>query len=66
LVLSYYPDLTALQLKEIILKSVSDFGSLKVSVPGSKGDKLEFNKLSVTGGIVNAYNALKLAETYKN
>jgi len=65
LVLSYYPNLTAIQLKEIILKSVSDFGSAKVTSPGSKGDKTDFRNLSVTGGIVNAYNALKLAETYK-
>ncbi len=65
LVLSYYPNLTAIQLKDIILKSAINNGTVKVTVPGTQGDTIEFSKLCTTGGIVNAYNALKLAETYK-
>ncbi|MFN8257365.1 MAG: S8 family peptidase [Bacteroidales bacterium] len=65
LVLSYYPNLKAADLKDIILKSVVNSGNEKVLVPGTENDKSEFNKLCGTGGIVNAYNALKLAETYK-
>jgi subtilisin family serine protease len=65
LVLSYYPELKANQLKEIILKSVTNNGSEMVTLPGTQGDKIQFSKLCSTGGIVNAYNALKLAETYK-
>ena len=65
LVLSYYPELTAKNLKEIIIKSVINNGSIQVKLPGSQADKIEFSKLCNTGGIVNAYNALKLAETYK-
>ncbi len=65
LVLSYYPNLTALQLKDIILKSVVNDGSSMVTVPGTQSDTMEFSKLCNSGGIVNAYNALKLAESYK-
>ena len=65
LIRSYYPKLSAKQVKEIIMKSVEkvDFsvdirkGTETVSVP--------FSDICVSGGVVNAYNALKLAATYK-
>lgn len=64
LVKSYYPNLTAAQLKEIIMES-----SLKkdytVTLPGTRGkeaEKVKFSTLSVSGGLVNVYEALKLAE----
>ncbi|MGB1037167.1 MAG: S8 family serine peptidase [Bacteroidia bacterium] len=61
-VLSYYPNLSAKDLKMIILKSVVSIEDAQ-RIPGSKDlDKAE--ELSVTGGIVNLYNALKLAEEY--
>jgi len=50
LIRSYYPKLSAKQVKEIIMKSVEKAGAL--------------TDISVTGGVVNAYNALKLAATY--
>lgn len=60
---SAYPALTAQQVKDILMKSVSPF-TTPVKVPGT--DKtLPFNKLSVSGGVVNVYNALKMAETVK-
>lgn len=65
LVLSYYPELKAEELRNILLESVSNYGDVKVTVPGEKSKKEVFKKLCSTGGIVNAYNALKLAETYK-
>jgi len=38
-----------------------------VSRPGSDDkDSVSFQTLSVTGGIVNAYNALKMAEQVSN
>ncbi len=66
LIWSYYPDLTALQIKDIILKSVTKV-STKVKVQNKQGEtsRLPFSELSVTGGIVNAYKALLLAETYQ-
>lgn len=59
LVWSYYPSLTAVQLKEVLMKSAV-VDKKKVVRPGSK-KKVKFTKLSVTGGVVNAYNALVLA-----
>jgi hypothetical protein len=61
LLMSYYPDMTIFDVKDIILKSVITFDKLKVYQPGSM--KLtDFSDLSSTGGIVNAYEAVKLAE----
>ncbi|TXB62344.1 S8 family serine peptidase [Phaeodactylibacter luteus] len=61
---SYYPDLTATQVKEILMASVEK-EPIKVIKPGSEDDMVPFQSLSVTGGIVNAYNAAKLAEQTK-
>ncbi len=62
LVLSYYPKLTAVELKEIIKESARAYPKQKVLIPGEKKKKTKFKKLSKTGGIVNAYEAMKLAE----
>jgi subtilisin family serine protease len=60
LIREYYPNLTAIQVKDIIMKSVVKVGhNVKVGY-----DKVPFSKLCVSGGIVNAYQALKLAATY--
>lgn len=65
LVLSYYPHLTAVDLKDIIMKSVTKV-ERKVKYKNEKDETLRvnFSELCVSGGIVNAYNALKLAATY--
>ncbi|MFT3902179.1 MAG: S8 family serine peptidase [Niabella sp.] len=60
LVWSYYPQLTALELKNVLLQSVYK-PQLEVLLPGRK-TKTAFSSLSISGGIVNAYNALQLAE----
>jgi subtilisin family serine protease len=59
---SYFPDLTAAQVKDILLKS-SYKPNLMVVRPGS-AQLVPFNSLSASGGIVNAYAAVKLAATY--
>ncbi|MCO4293429.1 S8 family peptidase [Solitalea sp. MAHUQ-68] len=60
---SYFPQLTALQVKEIILKSAEKLPNLEVVEPGSEDKKLiKFTDLSTTGGVVNLYNAIKLAD----
>jgi cell wall-associated protease len=60
---SYFPDLSATQVKEIIMSS-SVRQTQKVKRPGE--DALaSFSDLCVTGGIVNAYNAVKMASTTK-
>lgn len=51
LIREYYPKLTAVQVRDIIVKSVVKSSYLK--------DKCN------SGGVVNAYNALKLAATYQ-
>ena len=60
---SYYPQLSAEQIKNIILES-SDKPKFKVYMPteGGKAKKTKFKKLSVTGGVVNAYKAVLMAE----
>ena len=57
--LQYYPSLTPQQLKEVIEKSSVKLTE-KVNVPGSDEDK-ELSELSRTGGLINAYEAAKLA-----
>jgi subtilisin family serine protease len=62
LIMSYYPDLTAAQVKQIILDSATRYNRASL-VPGSQtGETAPFASMSATGGIVNAYNALKLAQ----
>lgn len=62
---SYYPKLTALQVKEIIMKSVVKVDHPVTVMVDEAPISMPFSDLCVTGGIVNAYNALKLAATYK-
>lgn len=64
LVWSYYPELTVAELKTVLLASAQP-DKKKVLLPNqsySKNKKIRFNELSVTGGIINAYRALELAE----
>lgn len=57
---SYFPSLTAPQVKEIIMNS-SDKLDIKVQKPGDKETMVPFKTLSVSGGTVNVYNAVKMA-----
>ena len=65
LIRSYYPKLTAVQVKDIILKSVVKVDQVVKVQQGETTKDIPFSDLCVTGGIVNAYNALKLAAEYK-
>ena len=62
LLLSYYPNLSPIQLRQILLDSVLTFDELDVKVPGIEKTAL-FSSLSISGGIVNAANAVQLAES---
>lgn len=64
IVMAYFPNLTAVQVKEILVQSTRKFDGLQVNKPGSK-DKIAFSELSESGGLVNAYEAVKLAMTLK-
>ena len=62
LIWSYYPSLSAVQVKDIILRSVAKVNH-KVRVKDETGKRrVDFSEVCVSGGIVNAYNAIKLAE----
>jgi subtilisin family serine protease len=62
LIWSHYPNFTAVQIKDIIMNSVVKVEQ-KVKIK-EEGDnrRVLLSEISVTGGIVNAYNALQLAE----
>jgi subtilisin family serine protease len=66
LIRSYYPRLTAVEVKDIILRSVVKVNH-SVIVKDMAGDAITvpFASICVSGGIVNAYQALQLAAVYK-
>ncbi|MBL0342520.1 MAG: S8 family peptidase [Bacteroidetes bacterium] len=57
---SYFPSLSASQVRTIIMNSSIKM-PIKTKKPGSK-KKVKYTKLCVSGGIVNAYRAVKVAE----
>jgi subtilisin family serine protease len=63
LILSYFPDLSAEQIKYVIEKSVNPEKE-KVKLPGTD-ELVNLSDISKTGGEINAYNAIKLAATLK-
>jgi len=66
LIRSYYPDLSAVQVKKIIEESaIKPDASIPNMKPGSKTEEIPFNLLSRSGGIINAYNAIMDADTVK-
>ncbi len=71
LIRSYYPKLSASQVKHILMNS-GTLITLEVIKPGSQsrenptGEKVPFSELSVSGRVVNAYNALKMANLMVN
>lgn len=64
LIMAYYPEFSAEEIKNILLDSVTKVDNM-VFKPGSD-EVVPFSSLSATGGIVNVYNALKLAEERAN
>lgn len=68
MLMSYYPTLNSQQIKEIITKSVVkiDAKVLRPEDESGKKKEVKFSKLSSSGGIVNAYKAVKMAEEMTN
>lgn len=64
LIMSYYPELSTPEVKEIILETVTKVDQM-VYKPGTM-EPIHFSELSSTGGIINAYEALKLAGERSN
>ena len=65
LVRSYYPQLSASQIKHVLMNSGIKVG-FDVILPKGKGKKVPFSDLSVSGRVINAYNALKMADQMVN
>lgn len=64
---SYYPNLSAIEIKKIIEQSVyKPSDDMKCLKPGLEPQIVPFKSLSRTGGIVNAYEAVKMANDYKS
>jgi subtilisin family serine protease len=69
-IIAYYPALTAVDVKNIIMKSAVSYKKNFVPMPGDGGmnekpQDIEFSKLSKSGAVVNMYEAMKLAATWK-
>ena len=60
---SYFPSLTAAQVKEILMDTTVPMNT-KVKQPGTD-EMVKFSDLSVSGGIVNVYRAVQKAEKTK-
>jgi hypothetical protein len=60
LLMAYFPDLDAADVRRILLESAIDYGDRTVPQPGG-GDPVPFGTLSVTGGVINAYEAVRRA-----
>lgn len=67
LIRSYYPELSAVAVKDIILSSVTPV-SQRVKIRGADGrnTRVSLDSISVSGGVVNAYRALQLASERVN
>lgn len=63
LIMEYFPALSAKQVKYVIEKSAKQT-DLLVKLPGTT-DMVPFTELCKTGGLLNAYEAVKLASTMK-
>ena len=62
LLMSYFPDLDAAQVRQVILESAMQYPDAVVPVPGGSGEARAFGELSITGGVVNAYEAVRRAQ----
>jgi subtilisin family serine protease len=60
MLMSYFPDLTANQIRDILRESTRKFDGLKVRKPDTQ-EEVRFDQLCIAGGIVNAYEAVRLA-----
>ena len=60
LVMAYFPDLTAAEVRQILMDSAVRYTDAQVETPGG-GLPVAFGTLSVSGGVVNAAEAVRLA-----
>jgi subtilisin family serine protease len=65
ILMSYFPELTATQVKDVLINSTRKFDHLKVKEPGTKSE-VDFGELSLSGGLINAYEAVKKAQEMRS
>ncbi len=61
LLMAYFPTLTAADVKRILVATTTKFPGLTVPRPGD-GTPVPFASLSIAGGVVNAYEAVRMAQ----
>lgn len=64
LIKSYFPEITGVELRELLIESSNKYPKLKVLMPDpnyKQSKSTKFGKLSNSAGVVNAYNAAMLA-----
>lgn len=61
LLMAYFPDLTARDVKQIMLESARALPNQEVGQPGEGGSRVKFGTLSRTGGVLDAYAAVRMA-----
>jgi subtilisin family serine protease len=61
LLMAYFPELSAAEVRDVIIQSATRHAERMVVRPGG-GGMVPFGDLSRTGGVVNAYEAVRLAE----
>lgn len=62
---SYYPQLTALETKEIIMNSVTKLeDTVRIKLEDGSFKTVNLSDISLSGGIVNAYTAVEKANEY--
>jgi subtilisin family serine protease len=64
MLMAYFPDLDAADVRSILMESSVKYGERMVAQPGAAGgppEMVPFGRLSVTGGVVNAYEAVRMA-----
>jgi subtilisin family serine protease len=62
ILMAYYPELSAADVRRIIKESATPLADRLVVRPGTEDEQVRFGALSVTGGIVNAWAAVRMAE----
>lgn len=62
-ILSYYPELSAAQIKDILLSSSTKYDKAVIIKDSTV---INFKELSRSGGVINAYNAIRMAEEVVN
>lgn len=65
LIKSYFPEITAAEIKNILIESGDDYGDLLTPIPGTD-ETIEFRRLSRSGVVLNAHRAFIKAMEHSN